>query len=681
MNLVKVAVDAPLLDALTYVQNPEFTVSRGDIVNVSLGKRNVKGFVLSCYEKSQDELDVEFGKKISLKAIISVDEEWPKLTDPFLTWLEWMAEYYIHPLGQIIQAAFPPLRKQTKTRASKRPPVIPQLDAKAKPELTVEQKKCIDGINLNTGFSTHLIHGVTGSGKTEIYLRLFEQCLAKNQKGLFLLPEISLTPQLVNRFVERFGNQVAVLHSQLTDRERTNQWWEITQGEKNILIGARSALFCPVNNIGLIVVDEEHESSFKQDEKLKYNGRDCAIMLAKYNKCAVILGSATPSLETWKNAIEKKYQLHSLVSRVADRPLPEISIVDMRLEKENPDRPATLPFWLSNELFKKMTASLSNGEQIALLLNRRGMAQVVFCQKCGYTADCPNCDISLTLHAKHHLVCHYCDYHQNYEVKCPDCSEGELTPLGLGTERVEEDLRTLFPEKKIARADRDEITNRLEMENLIGDMETGAIDILIGTQMIAKGLDFPKLKLVGLLLADVGFNLPDFRSGEKSFQLITQMSGRSGRHVAPGESAGTVIIQAYNTEHESLVYAQKHDFIGFATNELQNRAPLHYPPFQKMLSFRIQSLSLDSSQAAAKAILARAQALKDKFPQYYSQIEVLGPAASPLSRLKNQYRFHLILKGPKAIELNQLARQVLGDEKWIPSQVKVVVDVDPISLL
>lgn len=681
MNVVKVAVDAPLLDPLTYLQNPEFTVSRGDIVNVTLGNRKIKGFVLSAFATTQEEINKEFGKEIKLKAVVSVDEEWIKLKDPYLTWLEWVADYYIHPIGQVIQLAFPPLGKQTKARASKRPPVIPVLAPKAKPNLTLEQKKCVDGISLNSGFRTHLVHGVTGSGKTEIYLRLFEQCLDKKQKGLFLLPEISLTPQLVNRFVERFGDQVAVLHSQLTDRERTNQWWQIIQGEKSILIGARSALFCPVENIGLIVVDEEHETSFKQDEKLKYNGRDCAIMLARHNSCVVILGSATPSLESWKNAVENKYQLHSLVSRVEDRPLPDITIADMRLEKENMHRSIMTPFWLSKELFEKMKISLDKKEQVALLLNRRGMAQVVFCQKCGYTADCPNCDISLTLHARHHLVCHYCDYHQNFEVKCPDCSEGELSPLGLGTERVEEDLKTLFPDKRIARADRDEITNRVEMEELINNMEQGEIDILIGTQMIAKGLDFPRLKLVGLLLADVGFNLPDFRSSEKSFQLITQMSGRAGRHVTGNESPGSVVIQAYNTEHESLMFAQKHDYVGFAEHELLNRSPLNYPPFQKMLSFRIQSMSQEKSQHTAKYILARAQALKEKYPQFYSQIEVLGPAASPLARLKNQYRYHLILKGAKAVELNQLARQIISDEKWIPTQVKVLIDVDPMSLL
>lgn len=673
---LQVAVDAPFLENLTYLQNPEVPVSRGDIVNVPLGKRTVKGFVVG-----NEILKAESDSKYKLKSIISTDNEWPKLHDPFLNWLEWIAQYYIHPLGQVIQLSFPPLLKSTQKRKSNRAPVVPNLEKTQKPELTSEQKKCVDQIKIDHQFAVHLIHGVTGSGKTEIYLRLFEKCILENKKGLFLVPEIALTPQLVNRFVERFGDEVAVLHSQLTDRERTNQWWEIVTGEKKILIGARSALFCPIKNLGLVVVDEEHESSFKQDEKLKYHGRDCAVMLGKFSNCPVILGSATPSLESWKNAQEKKYVLHSLQFRVADRPMPEIEIVDLRLEKENQQRLNILPFWLSMQLYQKILAAIENKEQVALLLNRRGMANLIFCQSCGYSAECPNCDISLTLHAKSHLVCHYCDYHQNYNIKCPECANGELTALGLGTELIESDLKKLFPDLNIARADRDEIQNRMDMENLISDMENEKINILVGTQMIAKGLDFPKLNLVGLVLADVGFNLPDFRATEKSFQLITQMSGRSGRHVKELGSAGFVIVQTYNPDHESLQFSKKHDYLGFVDSELQARAPLGYPPYQKMISFRIQSMSQDLAQKTVHLIKSRALSLQQKFSEHYTDVQILGPAAAPLAKLKNNYRYHMILKAERSSSLNSFARRVLGDEKWIPSKVKVIVDVDPVSLL
>jgi primosomal protein N' (replication factor Y) len=472
------------------------------------------------------------------------------------------------------------------------------MEGETPPVMTEEQHASFESISKFKTFSSHLVFGVTGSGKTEIYLRLLEKVLEEGKTGIVLVPEISLTPQLIQRFSRRFGDKIAALHSQLTDRERTTQWWDIIEGRKRILVGARSALFCPIQNLGLIIVDEEHEPSYKQDEKLKYNGRDAAVMLAKQADCPIVLGSATPSLETWKNAVEKKYHLHTLKNRVANRSLPDMLVVDLREEKASEEaqklkeeKYSHLPFWMSPLLFEKMRSTLDDGYQAALFLNRRGVAQMVLCPACGHTRECPNCDINLTLHHHTHLVCHYCDYHESLKNKCPDCSEGHLEAMGLGTELLENDLAKLFPDKKIARADRDEIQTRTDLEDLILGMEEGTIDILVGTQMIAKGLDFPKLKLVGLVLADVGFNLPDFRATERSFQLITQMSGRSGRHVKPGESPGTVVIQTYNPEHESLVFAQKHDFEGFAQQELNNRSALSYPPVGKLLGFRLQEFT------------------------------------------------------------------------------------------
>lgn len=683
-DLIEVAVDAPLFDRLTYLQNPSFSVCRGDTVNIPLGKRTVSGVVVSdevdeskLIELKQKEAQI---KDFVLKEVLNKNEDLPQLKDSFLKWLEWVADYYVHPLGQVIKLCYPPLENKKSSRKSTRPPVIPSVDQGARPNLTEEQKKALDSISKHKNFSTHLLHGVTGSGKTEIYLRLFEEVLAQDHRGLFLVPEISLTPQLLNRFVERFGDKVAVLHSQLTDRERTNQWWSIVDGSKKILIGARSALFCPIENLGLIIVDEEHESSFKQDEKLKYNGRDAAIMLAKFLNCPVVLGSATPSLESWKNAKDGKYFLHQLKNRVADRPLPEVDIIDMRKEKDNPDRARNLPFWLSQSLYEKMLQRLEKKEQVALLLNRRGMAQVMFCQSCGYSAECPNCDIGLTLHGHSHLVCHYCDYHENFKEKCPDCADGVLAPMGVGTEKIEDDLKILFPESRIARADRDEVTNRLELESLIQKMENSEIDILIGTQMIAKGLDFPNLKLVGLVLADIGFNLPDFRAAEKSFQLMTQMSGRSGRHLENHDEPGQVVLQTYNTEHETLNFVKNHDFEGFAQQELNNRSQLHYPPYHKMIAVRIQSISLDKVRQTSQIIAHRALGLKQKY-EVYKDVEVLGPAQAPLAKLRNQYRYHILFKDPHAKTLNQFVRTILSNQNLIPTQVKVLVDVDPLNLL
>ncbi len=668
---VIVAVDAPLPENLSYLPNPAFTVKRGDVVTVPLGTRSASGVVIGTVTEIP---------KFELKPITAINSELPPLSDTHLKWLEWLSGYYIHPLGQVVQLCFPPLEKPKQARKSLRPSVVPEVQRKTPHALNSEQQLCVDSIHSIKGFSTHLIHGVTVSGKTEVYLELFEKTLFEGKRGLFLLPEISLTPQLIHRFAERFGDQIAVLHSQLTERERTTQWWDIVEGRKNILIGARSAVFCPIDNIGLLVIDEEHESSFKQDEKLKYNGRDCAVMLGHFHACPVVLGSATPSLESWKNAIDKKFTLHKIKNRVNNRPLPDIEVVDMRLEKDLEKQSPEKPSWLSQKLYDEMKLSLENKSQVALLLNRRGVAQSVFCPDCGHTKECPNCDISLTLHANTHLICHYCDYHENFKLKCSDCKDGEYVNLGLGTEKVETDLRRLFPEKIIARADRDEVTSRFDMEELVKKMEASEIDILIGTQMIAKGLDFPNLKLVGLLLADISFNLPDFRAAEKSFQLITQMSGRSGRHVKDNESPGKVIIQTYNTEHESIVFSKNHDFTGFVESELNNRNQLNYPPFHKLTSIRIQSMDLAKVKATAEMLTMRAQQLIERFP-VFTEIEVLGPAAAPIAKLRNQFRYHILLKSAQHKMLNQFIRKIVGNSKWVPSQTKVIVDIDPLNLL
>ncbi len=673
--LWRVAVDAPLPEALTYSSSEN--LKRGQYVNVPLGRRKAKGVVLGqALEKPA----------FAIKDIESVIEDYSLLPESFLAWIEWMADYYIHPVGQVAQAAFPPLKKAEKLRKSQRPPVIPQRQYDAGHQLNEEQQKCFDDIDQAKGFSTHLLLGVTGSGKTEVYLRLLEEVLKKGQRGIVLVPEISLTPQLIDRFARRFGDRIAALHSQLTDRERTNQWWDLVEGRKSILIGARSALFCPIDDIGLIVVDEEHEGSYKQDEKLKYNGRDAAIMRAKFSNCPVVLGSATPSLESWKNAKDGRYQLHRMRSRVAGRSLPTMEVIDLRenkqIEKDHPKHRSIvpLPFWLTPQLHERLQQVVGRGDQAALFLNRRGMAQMVICPACGHTCECPNCDISLTLHGKSHLICHYCDYHENLKKICPDCHEGELEIFGLGTELLEKDLKTLFPDKNIARADRDEIQNRADLEDMIQRMESGETDILVGTQMIAKGLDFPKLKLVGLVLADVGFNLPDFRATERSFQLITQMSGRSGRHTAEGEEPGFVVIQTFNTEHESIVYARNHDFDGFADNELQTRAQLNYPPVGRLVGFRIQGPKRDRAEEAARLLARRAHSLKTK-SSHYSSVEILGPAEAPLAKLRGQFRYHLLLKAAHSQASNRFSRQLLGNGAWIPAGVKILVDIDPMSLL
>lgn len=668
-----VAVEAPLNKLFLYKSTSEQNIQIGQKIFVPFGKsKKASGVVMEA-----GILDPQFK---SIKNITAIDEEYEKLDEKLLNWLKWISEYYCYPLGQIVCLAYPPLKKSG--RATRKSDVIKSVEADKPKALTEQQSKVYQDIKKELEhFRAHLIFGVTGSGKTEIYLQLLEDILAQNKKGLVLVPEISLTPQLTNRFSQRFGKKIAVIHSQLTPREKTNQWWDIVSGDKQILIGARSALFCPIPNLGLIIVDEEHESSFKQEEKLKYHGRDAAIVLAKELNIPIVLGSATPSLESWNNAITDKYKLHTMTQRVENRKLPEIEIIDLKEYKDGKAQiDLDIPLWLSPELHQKIKACLDREEQSALFLNRRGMSNIVLCPACGFVKECPNCDISLTLHAHKHLVCHYCDYHEPYKDKCPDCLEGDLEPMGLGTELIEQDIKRLFPNARVARADRDEIQSRDDLENLITKMESREIDILIGTQMIAKGLDFEKLTLVGLVLADVGFNLPDFRATERSFQLITQVSGRSGRHLDPTVAVGEVVIQTYNPEHVSLQFAKNADFVNFAQQELDLRASLNYPPFGKLISVRLQGLDLEKVQKTADQFVHRAQALKNKF-SIYEGIEILGPAESPLSKIKRNYRYQVLLKGGKSNLLNQFTKQVLGPIDWIPAQVKLQLDVDPNNLL
>ncbi len=677
-RMVSVAVDAPLFTPLTYKSTESWPV--GSSVIVPLGKRKVQAVILENQAVTQPLADGPHAPpKFVLKNIESLDETRPPLTPVFLKWLQWVAEYYVHPIGQVMSLAFPPLATKKSARVSKRAPVIQKVERQQPLSMTSEQKDCVENISQKNGFHTHLLFGVTGSGKTEVYLQLLEKILASGRGGLVLVPEISLTPQLINRFAARFGEQVAVLHSHLTDRERTTQWWSVLEKEKRILIGARSALFCPMPDLGLIVVDEEHEASYKQEESLKYHARDAAIVLAKQMNIPILLGSATPSLETWRAARDGRYHLHTLSRRAVSGLLPTVDVVDMRLEKTvKRDNPVPgLPFWLSTHLHTALTETLERKEQVALFLNRRGIAPTIACPDCGHVERCPNCAISLTLHGRNDLVCHYCDYTTAFSATCTSCKIGEVKPLGLGTEQVEMDVQKLFPNAKVARADRDEIYSRETLEDLITRMESHDIDILVGTQMIAKGLDFKKLNLVGLVLADVGFNLPDFRSTERSFQLITQVSGRAGRHISDG---GRVIIQTYNPDYAALTYAKTADFTNFAEYELKCREELLYPPYGRLAALRIIATSVRAGIEAAERLAARCEVLKTKSAPYKS-LKILGPTEAPLAKLRGKFRYYLLIKSPSQNVLSAFCRQLVSDGKWLPSGTKVQVDIDPLNLL
>lgn len=678
-----VAVNCPLDTIFTYSAS-ELTLEeqrklcRGQKVFVPLGKRKkTEGVIVG----STTSVSGEF----VIRSIIGIDHEFEPFLEAFVLWLEWLANYYIHPLGFVMMNVFPPLDKGTGNARKKTKKAAPvKLENYVEPPvLTPQQDKVIKDILKHESFSTHLIFGVTGSGKTEVYMRVLETHLAKGKTGLVIVPEIALTPQLLRRFAQRFGDRIAVIHSHLTPREKTNQWWDIVDGRKSILIGARSALFCPIPNLGIIIVDEEHEASFKQDESLRYQARDAAIMRAHLQNIPILLGSATPSLESWNNAQTGRYVLHLLQNRVENRDLPIVDVIDLKKEKvyqKSFKENLPYPRWMSHYLWTEMQKVLDQGKQVALFLNRRGFASVVQCPDCGFVMECPNCDISLTLHGSHDLVCHYCDYHHRLSELCHNCNEGQWVALGLGTEQMEQDIKKHFPNLVVARADRDEINSREDMEELITAMENGTINILIGTQMIAKGLDFPNLTLVGLVLADVGLHMPDFRSGERAFQIITQVSGRSGRHIKPGEQPGRVVIQTYSPDHPSIITATQADFESFAAQEIEIRKELSYPPFGKIMSIRISGADKEKTKSSARLLKKRSEELKTKF-ESYADIQILGPSEAPLARIKNQYRFQVLVKGPKTQVLNKFIRQVLGDSKWINPQVQMSVDVDPVNML
>ncbi len=662
----QIAVNAPLLGTFTYLADDSLGLAPGHNVKVPFGPKNreVNGLVIS---RQNEETENTF----EAKEIIGTNEERPPLSGPHLRWLQWMSEYYVYPLGQIQQLVFPPLKKMS-NRKSRKAPVVPDVEPITAPNLTDEQQQVLQKVQLNQS-GTYLLHGVTGSGKTEVYIEIIQQAMDLGKTALVLVPEISLTPQLVRRFAERFPDQIAVIHSHLTDREKTDQWWQAVDGKKKLLIGARSALFCPLPDLGAIIVDEEHETSFKQEEKLKYNARDAAVVKGQLLQCPVILGSATPSLESWQNAMEGKYELLTMKNRVHSRPLPKVEIVNPRKDR---DERGELPYWLSQSLFKKLKDNYEKDFQSALFLNRRGVAPNVQCYDCGFSYICPNCDISLTLHGTHHLVCHYCNYHERMSEECPDCKEGEPKAYGLGTEAVERDIKKLFPEAVVLRADRDEIDSREAIEEMVKKMENREVHFLIGTQMIAKGLDFKNLNLVGIVHADVAFNIPDFRASERSFQLCTQVSGRAGRHQTPGE----VVIQTYKTDHPSLLSAKDHNYVEFANQELEHRQFFHYPPFGKITAIRISGMREQEVISEGQQLAYYLNGLIQEYEKLKSA-KVLGPTPAPLSRIKNRYRYHLLIKAQNHKVINFIAQRA---EQFIQKnckKTKCLIDVDPYTLI
>ncbi len=537
--------------------------------------------------------------------------------------------------------------------------------------LNGEQRSALDEIKqwLDAHqFTVGLLHGVTGSGKTEVYLGAIEAALAQGRTALVLVPEIALTLWAGRLLWARFGEGVAVLHSGLPDSERAREWWRARRGEARVVVGTRSAVFAPLENLGLVIVDEEQEASYKQEEVPRYNGRDTAIVRAKLEGAVTLLASATPSLESYHHARMGKYGLLELHTRVENRPLAAVRIVDLREEFRRSGRAAPI----SESLHAAIARRLEEGTQALVLINRRGYSWFLICRSCGAAVQCQNCSISLTYHKRRErLECHYCGYNIRVPKTCPKCNGPYLYFVGDGAERVEEYLREQFPRARIGRLDRDTVRTKREYQQVLGAFASGALDILVGTQMVAKGHDFQRVTLVGVVAADLALSRPDFRAAERTFQLLTQVAGRAGR----GELVGKVLVETYYPEHYAIQCAAQQDYPSFFEKELHFRRMMHYPPFTALASVLVRDRKIENAIRWSRALagfLARREA---------QGLKVLGPAAAPLSRLKREYRFQILLKAPRRAVLTQTLTASLEfcAAKEIPESA-VIVDVDPTSL-
>ncbi|HZM49183.1 MAG TPA: primosomal protein N', partial [Vicinamibacteria bacterium] len=549
-----------------------------------------------------------------------------------------------------------------------REPAMLEGPAKLRPEPTPDQESVLAPIlaALGAGFAPFLLHGVTGSGKTEVYFRAIERTLEQGRSALLLVPEIALTPLLVRAAVGRLGRVVSVLHSELSAGERHDQWWRLREGEARVAIGARSAVFAPLTELGLVVVDEEHEGAYKQDESPRYHGRDVAVMRARLEGAVAVLGSATPSLESNHNAVSGKYQRLVLPRRIGSQGMARVDVVDRRQTLKAGGDPILTP-----PLREALAERLARKEQALLLLNRRGYATSLLCRECGMQAMCPNCSVALTLHKGGRVaLCHYCAYETSAPRACGSCKGEYLRLTGYGTEKVLEAVRAALPTARVERLDRDLAVRRGAVARVLASFEAGETDILVGTQMIAKGHDFPRVTLVGVVDADVGLGLPDFRAAERTFQLLTQVAGRAGRADLPGE----VILQSHLPDHYALQYACAQDYDAFYGREMEFRRTMAYPPAAALVNIVLRAKEQAEGAAAADVLAARLRA------QARGNFRVLGPAFAPLARLRQEHRFQVLLKGRRKA-MRDAVREALveryGDVRW-PG---VAVDVDPVTIM
>lgn len=706
----------------------EEKVKVGQIVKVPFGVRSkpVEGFILDL--KAEEEMKVSF----KMKSILSVENEEPVITEDDLKLINFLREEYLCkyidairlliPVGilkgaksksrnvivfindnlekiknkdgyiEIIDFIKRNTGKYTKTELSKEhgfsiyklnklmehglikseEEIVFRYNTReynkdVQKNLTVEQSMAIKEIE-ESEENLILLKGVTGSGKTEVYMRIVEKTLEEGKSAIVLVPEIALTPQMIERFKGRFGSNVALFHSKLSDGERFDEWYRVKEGKASLIIGARSAIFLPAKNLGLIIIDEEHENTYKSDQNPKYQTKEVAEYIAKLKGCKVILGSATPTIESYYRAISGEMKLVELNHRVDNKPMPKMMLVDMREELRSGNKSL-----FSRRLYASMKEKLEKGEQIILFLNRRGFSTFVSCRSCGYVFYCEDCDISMTYHKNGFLVCHYCGKTKKQPNLCPKCGSKYVKFFGAGTERVEEEVRRYFKNARILRMDVDTTRAKDSHEKIYNAFKAREADILIGTQMVSKGLDFPNVTLVGILAADMSLNLPDYRAAERSFQIITQVAGRAGR----GDKEGEVIVQTYTPEHYSLQYAKKYDYENFYEKEFTIRAMMGYPPFGRILLINGSGKNEDELR---KQMIYLGEKVKEKAEEF-GGLEVLGPTPCIIYRIKENYRWQIIIKGEFSSKFSKSIKDILYDKaNNVYNDIRVSMDINPNSL-
>ena len=669
-QLVEIVLPVPLAQGFSYRFHPEKDsgeeagLAPGDLVVVPFGRRReVTGLVVKVADLAPDVRQVD---GVKLRDVTRVHPPEYRITGDRMRLARWMASYYVLPLGEVIPLFHPPspgTRARGKGRDTAQSP-YPSVDPQDI-TLTEAQGRAIQSAEriLESGsFGALLLHGVTGSGKTEVYLNVISLALAANRGAIYLLPEIALTPQTLSRISARFGDRVAAIHSGMSAGQRCRVHEQAARGEIQVVVGPRSALFAPVCDLGVIIVDEEHETSYKQDEKPRYHARHAALIRGRENRAVVMLGSATPDLESMVNALEGRFELLELPDRMGGT-LPIVEVVDMR-GGGNPEG-------FTPALTEAMNETLDQGRQIILYYNRRGFARVLQCADCGEVVMCPHCDIGVTYHLRpRRLLCHYCGFSRQIPKTCPDCGAEEFLPAGGGTEKVELNLQANFPDARILRLDHDTTRRRGSHRRILTAFAKGEADILVGTQMVAKGHHFPKVGLVGVMAADDGLGLPDYRAAERSFQLLTQVAGRSGR-----TEAGRVIFQTWRPDDPVIQAASAHDYAAFLAAETPVRKALGYPPFNRLLRLGIVSRRSGHAEEAARQL---AEAIRANLVG--PGLEVLGPAPAVFPRLKDRYRFQILVKGTLGKKEKEWLGECLRSFKEGFRGVDVIHDMDPVSM-